>query len=159
MIGLALVTIVAVLAAGITSPRSRSAVDKIWTNADYAITAQNNFVPIPIAAANAAAKAPGVEAIGNVRTGDATRLRQELLRHGGQSGRRSMFVLDWKKARQAVFRTLGADGAFIDDGYAKKHKLQRRVAVHADVRERREEDVPRSRASSTRRRAVRRSGP
>ena len=70
MIGLALVTFVAVLAAGITSS-FRGAVDKIWHNAEYAITAQNNFSPIPIAGANAVATAPGVEAVGNVRTGDA----------------------------------------------------------------------------------------
>ncbi|MDQ1457810.1 MAG: putative transport system permease protein, partial [Actinomycetota bacterium] len=42
MIGLALVTLVAVLAAGITSS-FRGAVENIWQNADYAITAQNNF--------------------------------------------------------------------------------------------------------------------
>ena len=34
-----------------------------------------------------------------------------------------MFKLDWKEGSQAVFATLGADGAFVDDGYAKKHKL------------------------------------
>ena len=70
MIGLALVTFVAVLASGITSS-FRGAVNKIWHNADYAITAQNNFAPIPIAAADAVQTVPGVEAVGNVRTGDA----------------------------------------------------------------------------------------
>ena len=69
MIGLALVTLVAVLAAGITTS-FRGAVDDLW-NADYAITAQNNFSPIPISAADAAAKVPGVTAVANVRVGDA----------------------------------------------------------------------------------------
>ena len=59
MIGLALVTLVAVLAAGITKS-FRGAVNDLW-NADYAITAQNNFSPIPVSAANAAAKVPGVD--------------------------------------------------------------------------------------------------
>ena len=58
MIGLALVTLVSILAAGIISS-FRGSVDKIWKNADYAITAQNNFSPIPVAAANAVAKTPG----------------------------------------------------------------------------------------------------
>ena len=58
MIGLALVTLVATLAAGITST-FRGAVDDLFV-ADYAITAQNNFSPIPTSAAEAAAKAPGV---------------------------------------------------------------------------------------------------
>src|SRR5204862_1888575 len=70
MIGLALVTLVAVLANGITTT-FRGAVNDLWARADYAITAQNNFSPIPVAAADAVAKVPGVEAVGNVRTGDA----------------------------------------------------------------------------------------
>ena len=44
--------------------------ERLFTG-DYAITAQNNFSPIPIDAAEAAAKAPGVIAVGNVRTGEA----------------------------------------------------------------------------------------
>jgi putative ABC transport system permease protein len=51
MIGLALVTLVAVLAQGITST-FRGAVEDIFTS-DYAITAQNNFSPIPTSAAEA----------------------------------------------------------------------------------------------------------
>ena len=88
MIGLALVTLVAVLAAGITHS-FRGAVDKIWRNADYAVTAQNNFSPIPTTAANAVAKSQVVEAVGNVRTGDAARVRQDVLRDGRQPGRRA----------------------------------------------------------------------
>ena len=46
MIGLALVTLVATLAAGITQT-FRGAVNDIFSR-DYAITAQNNYSPIPI---------------------------------------------------------------------------------------------------------------
>ena len=70
MIGLALVTLV-VDAGGRIITSFKSSVDKIWKNADYAITAQNNFSPIPIAAAQAVAKTPGVTAIGDVRAGEA----------------------------------------------------------------------------------------
>src|SRR5205823_1057090 len=122
MIGLALVTLVALLAAGITAS-FRGAVDKIWTNADYAITAQNNFDPIPIAAANAVAKAPGVEAVANVRTGDARAFGKNFFATGVNPPGGSMFQLEWKEGSQAVFSQLGADGAFIDDGYAKRHLL------------------------------------
>ena len=59
MIGLALVTLVSLLAAGIISS-FKGAVHDIWRNADYAITAQNNFTPIPIAASEAVKKTPGV---------------------------------------------------------------------------------------------------
>ena len=122
MIGLALVTMVSLLASGILASFT-AAVDKIWTNADYAITAQNNFDPIPIAAANAAAKAPGVEAVGNVRTGDARAFNKNFFATGVNPAGGTMFKLDWKEGSQAVFSQLGADGAFVDDGYAKKHKL------------------------------------
>ena len=53
MIGLALVTLVATLAAGITTT-FRSAVNDIFV-ADYAITAQNNYSPIPISIGQTAA--------------------------------------------------------------------------------------------------------
>jgi putative ABC transport system permease protein len=122
MIGLALVTLVAMLAAGIISS-FRGAVDKIWTNADYAITAQNNFDPIPVAAAIAVANAPGVEAVANVRTGDARAFGKNFFATGVNPVGGTMFKLVWKAGSQAVFSQLGADGAFIDDGYAKKHNL------------------------------------
>jgi putative ABC transport system permease protein len=122
MIGLALVTLVAMLAAGITAS-FRGAVNKIWTNADYAITAQNNFDPIPVAAANAVAKAPGVQAVANVRTGDARAFGKNFFATAVNPPGGSMFHLEWKEGSQAVFSQLGADGAFIDDGYAKKHDL------------------------------------
>jgi putative ABC transport system permease protein len=122
MIGLALVTLVAMLASGIISS-FRGAVDKIWSNADYAITAQNNFDPIPIAAANAVANAPGVEAVANVRTGDARAFGKNFFATGVNPVGGTMFKLKWKQGSQAVFSQLGADGAFIDDGYAKKHNL------------------------------------
>src|SRR5262249_30048849 len=69
MIGLPLATHVAVLAAGITKS-FRGAVNDLW-NADYAITAQNNFSPIAVTAANKAATVRGVTAVANVRVGDA----------------------------------------------------------------------------------------
>jgi putative ABC transport system permease protein len=122
MIGLALVTLVALLAAGIIQS-FRGAVDKIWTNADYAITAQNNFDPIPIAAANAVAEAPGVQAVANVRTGDARAFGHNFFATGVNPVGGTMFKLEWKEGSQAVFSQLGADGAFIDDGYAKRHAL------------------------------------
>jgi putative ABC transport system permease protein len=123
MIGLALVTLVALLAAGITAS-FRGAVNKIWTNADYAITAQNNFDPIPIAAASAVAKTPGVEAVANVRTGDARAFGKNFFATAVNPPGGSMFQLEWKEGSQTVFSQLGADGAFIDDGYAKKHHLR-----------------------------------
>jgi putative ABC transport system permease protein len=122
MIGLALVTLVAVLAAGITTS-FRGSVNKIWKNADYAITAQNNFSPIPPTAADAAAKSPIVEAVGNVRTGDVAAFGKRLFATAVNPPSSTMFQLDWVDGSQQTMATLGADGAFIDKSYAKSHHL------------------------------------
>ncbi len=122
MIGLALVTLVAVLAAGITSS-FRGSVNNIWQNADYAITAQNNFSPIPPTAAEAAAKSPIVQAVGNVRTGDVATFGKRLFATAVNPPSSTMFHLDWVVGSQRTMATLAADGAFVDKGYAKSHHL------------------------------------
>ena len=121
MIGLALVTLVAVLAAGITSS-FRDAVNDLWTDG-YAITAEDNFSPIPIAAGNAAAETPGVEAIANVRGGDASVFGRRSRRPGSTRRRSGIFNLDWVEGSDAVIGALGAHGAIVDEGYAKDHDL------------------------------------
>jgi putative ABC transport system permease protein len=122
MIGLALVTLVATLAAGIVHSFT-SAVDDIFTG-DYSITAQNNFNPIPISAAAAAAQAPGVIAVGSVRTGDAQVFRKTIFATAVDPGAKDVITLKWLKGSQQTLADLGADGAFVDDGYAKRHALE-----------------------------------
>ncbi len=122
MIGLALVTLVAVLAAGITTS-FRGSVNNIWQNADYAITAQNNFSPIPPTAAAAAAKSPIVEAVGNVRTGEVGAFGKRLFATAVNPPSSTMFHLDWVTGSQQTMATLGRNGAFVDKGYAKSHTL------------------------------------
>ena len=123
MIGLALVTLVTILAAGIIST-FKGAVDDLWKNADYALTAQNNFSPIPTSVANAAAKAPDVEAVGNVRAGQAKAFGSVYNATAVNPDASRIFSLDWKDGSDAVLANLGADGAFVDDGFAKDHDLQ-----------------------------------
>ena len=121
MIGLALVTLVATLAAGITST-FRGAVDDVFTS-DYAITAQNDFSPIPIDAAAAAAKATGVEAIASTRAGEARVFDTTEFVTAVDEGAADVITLEWQQGSQDVFRELGADGAFVDDGYAEDNDL------------------------------------
>ena len=121
MIGLALVTLVATLAAGITGT-FRGAVDDVFTS-DYAITAQNNFSPIPIEAAAAAADAPGVESIASTRTAEARIFDTTEFVTAVEPETGEVITLEWKEGSQAVFRELGANGAFVDDDYAADHDL------------------------------------
>jgi putative ABC transport system permease protein len=122
MIGLALVTLVAVLASGIIST-FKGAVNDIFTS-DYAITAQNNFSPIPIDAARAAAKTPGVEAIASVRTAEGRVFGSTEFITATEPDAGKVLTLEWKEGSQAVFSSLGRNGAFVDDGYADDHNLK-----------------------------------
>jgi len=121
MIGLALVTLVAVLAQGITSTFTNS-VEQIFT-ADYAITAQNNFSPIPTAAAEAAADAPGVEVVASVRTAEARIFDSNEFVTAVDPQAEDAITLEWQQGSQAVLGDLGRNGAFVDDDYAKEHDL------------------------------------
>jgi ABC-type antimicrobial peptide transport system permease subunit len=122
MIGLALVTLVAVLAAGITSS-FRGAVESLWADTDYAITAQNNFTPLPATVADAAAETPGAEAVGNVRAGEALVFGGTISATAVNPEASTMFNLDWIEGSPDVPATLGDDGAFVDEGYADTHDL------------------------------------
>jgi putative ABC transport system permease protein len=121
MIGLALVTLVAMLAAGITKS-FRGAVDDLWVSG-YAITAENNYSPIPIAAGNVAARTPGVQAFANVRAGDALAFGSRIYATGLNPEAVGIFNLDWTAGSEQIISTLGPTGAFVDDGYAEKHQL------------------------------------
>jgi putative ABC transport system permease protein len=122
MIGLALVTLVASLAAAIIKP-FESAVDKIFTS-DYAITAQNNFDPIPVSVANAAAKAPGVEALASVRGGQGRAFGKTINVTAVDPETPQVLTLEWKRGTNSVLGQLGGNGAVVDDGYADDHKLK-----------------------------------
>jgi putative ABC transport system permease protein len=123
MIGLALVTLVSLLAAGIVST-FRSAVDDLWKNADYAITAQNNFSPIPVSVAAAATKAPGVDAVGSVRAGQAQVFGDVINATAVDPPTSRIFSMDWKEGSDAVLARLGNRGAFVSEGFADDHDLR-----------------------------------
>jgi putative ABC transport system permease protein len=125
MIGLALVTLVATLAAGIVNS-FRGAVNDLWkgSTTDYALTAQNNFSPIPTEAANEIAETPGVNAVMNVRTGEVRAFGKVIFATAVDPPAREMIKVDWKDGSQDVFAELGERGAFVDDGYAEDHDLQ-----------------------------------
>ena len=123
MIGLALVTLVAVLASGIVTG-FKGAVDDLWKDADYAITAQNNFSPIPTTAADAVAATPGVIAVGSVRAGETLAFGETINTTAVDPPTREMFSIDWTQGSEAVLATLGANGAFVDNDYAQDHRLR-----------------------------------
>jgi putative ABC transport system permease protein len=122
MIGLALVTLVAMLAAGIIA-NFRGAVNALFTG-DYVVTAQNNFSPLPRAVGAAAAQTPGLTAVGSVRGGQGRVFGSVEDVTATEPGVARSIDLNWKQGSQAVFSTLGTNGAFTDNGFAKKHHLR-----------------------------------
>jgi len=122
MIGLALVTLVSMLAAGIVSS-FRGSVKDIWRSADYAITAQNNFDPIPIAASDSVKKTPGVTEVSDVRAGEALAYGNKIGITAVNPSAAHVFNLDWTEGSSSVLANLGDDGAFVDKDYADSHHL------------------------------------
>jgi putative ABC transport system permease protein len=121
MIGLALVTVVAMLAQGIRV-NFRDAVKQIFIT-DYAVEAQNNFDPLPVSVEEAARHASGAIAVSGVRAGNAKILGSNRTLTAVQPGSSRVFRLNWESGSQRTLDTLGADGAFISHAFSKDHHL------------------------------------
>jgi putative ABC transport system permease protein len=122
MIGLALVTLVAMLASGIRSSFF-DAVDRL-AKGDYAVTAQNNFDPIPIATAQPLKSVKNVTAVVGVRGADARIFGGTHNLTAIDPGGSKVLKLDWIAGPgQSLFDTLGVSGAFVDKSFAKDHHL------------------------------------
>jgi putative ABC transport system permease protein len=121
MIGLALVTFVAILGQGIRTS-FESAVDDLF-KANYALTSQDTFTPLTIAAEKAVAKTPGVTTVSGIRAGSAKVFGKVENLTGADPQLTKVVHLDWKEGSNAVPAELGQTGAFVDDKYAKKHDL------------------------------------
>ncbi len=122
MIGLALVTLVAMLAQGIRSSFF-SSVDKLWAT-DYAVTAQNNYSPIPTNVEKPLRSVAGVNTVVGVRAGEAEYFGKRHNLTAVNPGASKVLKLDWKQGSQASMDTLGAHGAFVDNNFAKDQHLQ-----------------------------------
>jgi putative ABC transport system permease protein len=121
MIGLALVTLVAVLAAGLKQT-FESAVTKQFAG-DYALTSQNGFTPTDISSTAAVRKLPQVTAAVGVRAGIGQEFGKRVQVTGVDPGASRVLRLDWKDGSESTLDNLGASDAVIEADYAKKHHL------------------------------------
>ncbi len=121
MIGLALVTIVAVLAQGLKS-EFESAVSAEF-HADYALTSQNGFLPTSVSSANALRASGIATVVAGVRAGDGRVAGKSLQVAGVEPGISQVLRLTWKDGSNASLEGLGLHGAVLDKGYAKTHHL------------------------------------
>jgi putative ABC transport system permease protein len=121
MIGLALVTFVAILGAGLRSSFN-DAVDKLFV-ADYALTAENGFDPFTTEADPVAARQPNVEVVSALREGDGRAFDKNIFVTGVDRNMSKVVDVDWYKGDDSVPARLGKTGAFVEKDYAKDHHL------------------------------------
>jgi putative ABC transport system permease protein len=121
MIGLALVTMVGVLAAGLRS-RFESSFKQVFV-ADYAITSTDNFTPISTSAENALRTVPGVELVSGVRAGDGRAFGSTVRVTAVTPDVSRVVALKWKQGSPQTPAALGADGAFVASAYANAEHL------------------------------------
>jgi putative ABC transport system permease protein len=121
MIGLALITFVAVIGQGVRSSFS-SAVNQLFVG-DYAISGDSEQ-PLTNKVALAAAKAPGVSAVSELRHADGRIGTKKVMVTGVDRNMSKTIDVAWKDGSDEVPAQLGRNGAFVDDRYAKDHSLQ-----------------------------------
>ena len=131
MIGLALVTLVSVLASGLKTTFN-NAVDSVFKG-DYALTATDNFSPISIASEQALAKVPGVNVVSGVRAGDGKAFGSRINVTAVDGNISKLIVVNWEHGSQATPGQLGEDGAFVAKSYAKDHHLSVGSPVAVEV--------------------------
>jgi len=121
MIGLALVTTVAVLAQGLKT-EFESAVTAEF-HADYALTSENGFTPTSVASADALRKAHVATVVAGVRAGDGHVFGKSVQVAGVEPGISKMLRLSWKSGSDASLEGLGLHGTIVDKSYASSHHL------------------------------------
>ena len=119
MIGLSLITFVAVLGQGVKSSFG-SAVDELFV-ADYSVTAGDALLTSKAAAA--AAHAQGVEVVSEIRSGTARLNGKSVLVNGVEASLPQVVAMKWSAGSGNVAAQLGTNGAFVKRRYAESHDL------------------------------------
>jgi putative ABC transport system permease protein len=121
MIGLALVTLVGVLADGLKT-HFRGSVDQTFV-ANYAVTATNNFAPIGLASEKALRHIPGVLVDTGVRAGDGKAFGSRINVTAVDPNANRVISVKWQHGSQQTPAQLGSDGAFVNKDYAGSQHL------------------------------------
>ena len=122
MIGLALVTFVAIFGQGIRSS-FEGAVNKLFVG-DYALTATNTFTPIEAQAGKALVGKPGINDVSAIRAGSARYLGSNTQLTAVQPNLNKTVDMDWTQGDNGVPGRLGLDGFFASKKYVKDHHLR-----------------------------------
>jgi putative ABC transport system permease protein len=122
MIGLALITFVAVIGQGFKTSFTSSVNDQFI--GEYSISAgANSADPLTNKAAKAAASAPGVEAVSGIRAGEAKVGGKSVTITGVDANLPKVIRTKWASGSASTPAHLGSDGAFVVKYYAEDHAL------------------------------------
>jgi ABC-type antimicrobial peptide transport system permease subunit len=75
------------------------------------------------------AEVPGVDGVGDVRTGDAEAFGDTFFATAVSPELSTMLDMEWAEGAENVLAQLGDDGAVVDDGYASDHNLKLGSAI------------------------------
>jgi putative ABC transport system permease protein len=121
MIGLALITFVAVIGQGFKSSFT-DAVNTLFI-ADYSVSAGASGDPLTNKAADAVAMAPGVTAVSQMRSSEAKVNEKTVFVTGVDESLTKIIDITWKSGSNTVPEQLGTSGAFVTDQYADDNSL------------------------------------
>jgi putative ABC transport system permease protein len=121
MIGLALVTLVAVLASGLKTSFN-NAVNSLFKG-NYAVTATDNFSPFSASPLAALAKVPGVTTVSGVRAGQGRSLGSDVRLTAVSGDISKVISAKWTAGSQATPGRLGMDGAIVSKAFADSKHL------------------------------------
>ena len=119
-IGVALVTLVTVIGAGIKDTTTKSLERRV--SADHVITASDNWSPMSASVAADLHRAAGVVSPITQDAGLALG-GAEIVNGVDPATLPQVFRFDWKHGDDSVPGRLGADGAIVDSGWASEHRL------------------------------------
>jgi putative ABC transport system permease protein len=122
MIGLTLVTLVSVLAAGLKTTFADS-VNKLFS-ADYALTSENGFTPTSIASEAALRGLSGVTVVSGVRAGEGEAFGSRIGVTAVEPDVTTVIDVKWIAGSVQTPAQLGQNGAFVAKAYAEDHNLE-----------------------------------
>jgi len=122
MIGLTLVTLVGVLAAGLRS-RFQDSVNQVFA-ANYAVTSTDNFTPIGAESEATLRGVPGVLVVSGVRAGEGRAFGSRINVTGVDPQVDKVITVKWQVGSQQTPAQLGSNGAFVSKDYASAQHIR-----------------------------------
>jgi putative ABC transport system permease protein len=122
MIGVALVTVVTVVAQGLRDSTSGTLDRRV--DATHVVTGADGFSPTDPQVAATLARTPGVHGVTAVRQDGALAFGdKEIVQSIDPNTITGLFSFDWADGSDADLARLGTGGAIVDQGWAKEHHL------------------------------------